>query len=312
MAKISIIGAGNVGSLAAMYIAQENLADIVLIDAIKGLAKARALDISDALAIAGNKRKIFATSDYNEIRNSNIVIITAGLPRRSGMSRDDLLLKNTKIVLEIMENVKRFAPYSIIIMVTNPLDVMSYLAYKVSGFLANKVMGMAGVLDGGRFSNFISQELTIDVSRIMTKVLGSHGDSMVPLVQYSTISGRPLTELLSQERIDRLIAKTKKRGTEIVSLLGRGSASFGPSQAILSMVKAIIRDSKEEMCVSAYLNGQYGIEGIFIGVPAKIGKEGIEEIIELALNEEEKEALNNSAKIIKDSLIKIKNQIPKI
>lgn len=297
--KVTIIGAGNVGSLSAMRIAEASLADVLLVDIATDFAQGRALDLSDALAIAGSKRKIFSTADYNEIRNSDIVVITAGLARKPGMSRDDLLLKNSEIVSEVTENVKRSAPNSIIIMVTNPLDVMSYLAYKTSGFAVNKVVGMAGILDAGRFTNFISRELNVNAGKIRTKVLGSHGDSMVPLARHSTVSGKPLTELLPKDKIDQLIAQTKRSGGEIVSLLGSGSASFGPSQGILSMVEAIINDTKEEICVSAYLNGEYGIEDVFIGVPARIGRKGIEEIVELELDKEEKAALSNSAQIIK-------------
>lgn len=304
MFKISVIGAGNVGSLTAMRIAETGLANVVLVDIMVGLAKARALDISDALAVMKRGGKISATADYSEIQNSNVVIITAGQPRDPGMSRDDLLLKNSKTVREITENVKRFTPDAIIIMVTNPLDVMSYLAYKISDFPADRVMGMAGVLDCGRFSKFISSELNVDVSEIKTTILGSHGDSMVPLVRHSTVKGVPLTELISKEKIDRLLAQTKEAGGEIVSLLQKGSASFGPAESILLMVKAIINDTKEEMCLSAYLDGPYGIRGIFIGVPAKIGKEGVEGVIELELSKEEKGSLQESARIIKDSLKK--------
>lgn len=304
MFKVSVIGAGNVGSLTAMRIAETGLANVVLVDIMEELAKAKALDLSDALAIRGGGGKISATADYADIQDSNIVIITAGQPRGPGMSRDDLLLKNSKIVREVTENIKKFTPNSIIIMVTNPLDAMSYLTYKISDFPVNKVMGMAGVLDCGRFSKFISSELNVDVSEIKTTILGSHGDSMVPLVRYSTVKGVPLIELMPKEKIDRLLAQTKKAGGEIVSLLKEGSASFGPSESILSMVKAIINDTKEEMCFSTYLDGAYGIRDIFIGVPAKIGKEGVEGVIELELNKEEKEALQDSARIIKDSLKK--------
>lgn len=307
--KVSIIGAGNVGAMIGMRVAESDLCDVVLLDAIEGLPQGKALDLENAAPIIGHHRKITGTNDYKEIVGSDVVVVSAGVSRRPGMERRDLLKKNAHIVKDVVLRVATYSPDSMILMVTNPLDVMTYLAYKLSGFKPQRVFGVAGVLDSARFSTLIAQELNVPVSEIEAMVLGGHDKTLVPLPRHSTVSGTPLVELLSKEKIEELIAQTRETGAKIVSFLKTGSAYYGPSAAAYSMIESMIKDKKEVMPTSAYLSGQYGLDDICIGVPARLGRKGIEEIVELALNEEEKEAFNKSAKTIKESIKELMKEI---
>lgn len=293
--KISIIGAGNVGSLAAMRLAQEGLSEIVLVDIVKGLAKAKVLDLEDSRAILKYNYKIKGTDDIDEIRDSDIIVITAGLTRRPGMTREELLNKNADILKDISLNINKLAPNSILIVVTNPLDLMTCLVLKTTAFKPNKILGMGISLDAARFSNLISQELNIPVTDIDACVIGSHGEGMLPIPRFTNIKGVALDEFIDEKKTENLIDRTINRGAEIVSLLGSGSAYFAPSAAITAIVKAIVKDEKRIIGVCVYLNGEYGLKDVCIGVPCRLGREGIEEIIELDLNKEEKEALLKSA-----------------
>ncbi|MEW6097111.1 MAG: malate dehydrogenase [bacterium] len=303
MNKISIIGAGNVGATTALLSAQKELAnEIVLMDVIEGLAEGKALDISQSGAVEGFNTNVIGSSDYSKISDSNVVIITAGFARKPGMSRLDLLSKNANIIKEITLNIVKYAPNSIIIMVTNPVDVMTYYAWKVSGFNSQRVLGQAGILDAARFCYFISQELKISTQNISAIILGGHGDSMVPLPRYSTVSGIPITELMDKETINRLVERTRKGGGEIVELLKTGSAFYAPAASTVQMIESILKDRKQILPCSVYLEGQYGISDIYIGVPARLGSNGVEEIIELKLTEEELSALQHSSKIYKQGI----------
>ncbi len=295
--KISIIGAGNVGSTLALRVLEGKLADeLILLDIVPGLAKGKAQDLYDASAITGSTYKITGSEDYAEIKNSNIVIITAGLARKPGMSRDDLLKKNKEIVEEVTGNIIKFCPQAIILVITNPLDIMSYIVYLKSGFKPNRVLGMGGVLDSARFSGLIAQEAKVTPSEVKSLVIGSHSDTMVPLPRFSTIKGKPLDEILSQKKINELVEKTRTAGAKIVEMLGSGSAYYAPSAAAVSMVENIIKDKNDIICASVYLNGQYGLNDICLGLPVRLGKDGLKEIVELKLNNQERDALLSSAK----------------
>jgi malate dehydrogenase len=297
--KISIIGAGNVGSLTAMRLAQEGFSDIILIDIVKGLAQGKAFDLEDARAIAKVNYNIGGTEDINQIKDSDIIVITAGLARKPGMTREELLQRNSQILQKICENIKRLAPNSIILVVTNPLDLMTYFVLKTTGFKPNKVFGMGLTLDASRLANLISKELNIPNTDIEATVIGSHGEGMLPLPRFTKIKGVALDEFADEKKIEALAQKTIGRGAEIVSLLGSGSAYFAPSTAAAEIVRVIAKDEKRTLGVSAYLNGEYGIKGVCIGVPCRLGKSGIEQIIELELNKEEKEVLLKSADALK-------------
>ena len=300
--KISIIGAGQVGATAALRIAEKELAkEVILVDIVSGLAKGKALDMSQAAHIEGHDVKIKGTENFEEIKDSNIVICTAGLTRKPGMSREDLLEKNVEIVKSVCENIKNYAPNSILIMVTNPLDIMSYLALKVTGFDKKKVIGMAGILDSARLGTFIAEELNISKKDVKPMVLGGHGDSMVALPEHTIINDKPLTELTTKEIIKKLNEKTKEGGAEIVKHL-KTSAWYAPGSAVAKMVEVISKDSKEILPVSVYLNGEYGYKDIFLGVPVKLGKAGVEGIVELKLSEESKKSLDNSAEITRKNI----------
>ena len=301
-AKVSIIGAGHVGETIAILIAREELADVVLLDILPGIPKGKGLDIAESSAAAKFDSHIAGTSSYEEISHSDIVVVTAGLPRKPGMTREDLLKKNASIITEVAKNIKKYSPDSIVIMVTNPLDVMSYLLWKVTSFSEKKVVGQAGVLDSARFSYFIAEELDVSTEDIAALVLGGHGDSMVPLPRYTTVSGIPITELLDKETIDSLIERTRKGGDEIVNLLNKGSAYYAPAQAVYNMAESIIKDKKRILPSSCYLSGEYGLKDIFMGVPAKLGSSGVEEIIELELKAPELASLKESAKIYKKKI----------
>jgi malate dehydrogenase len=298
--KVTIVGSGNVGATAAQRIADKELADIVLIDIIEGVPQGKGLDLLQAGPIEGYDCRIIGTNDYKDTEDSDIVIITAGLPRKPGMSRDDLLMKNYQIVKGVTEQVVTFSPHSILIVVSNPLDAMVQTAFKISGFPKSRVIGMAGILDSARFRTFIAAELNASVENIHAFVLGGHGDTMVPLPRYSTLAGIPITELLPKERIDALVKRTRDGGAEIVSLLKAGSAYYAPSAATVEMVEAILRDKKKILPCAAYLEGEYGINGLFMGVPVKLGKNGIEEIVQIKLMPDEEAALQKSASAVKE------------
>jgi len=297
--KISVIGAGNVGGLTAMRLAQEGLGEIVLLDIIKGLAQGKAWDLEDCRPILKYNYNIEGTDDISQIKNSDIIVITAGLARKPGMTREELLDKNKQILKNLCQNIKKLAPESIAIVVTNPLDLMTYFVLKATGFKPSRVFGMGITLDSARFANLISQELNIPVSDIEACVIGSHGEGMLPLPRFTKIKGVALDEFLDDKKIETLIIKTIERGKEIVSLLGSGSAYFAPSAAIAALVKVIVKDEKRIQGASAYLNGEYGLKDICIGVPCRLGRQGIEKIIELDLNKEEKEALLNSTQSLR-------------
>lgn len=305
--KVSVIGAGNVGATCAFLVAQKELADVVLLDVLEGLPQGKALDMAQASSLEGFNSKVAGTGDYSQIKDSDIVVITAGLARKPGMSREDLLLKNARIIKEVSLRIAQYAPNSIILMVSNPLDVMTYLAYKVSGFPSHRVLGQAGVLDSARFRYFVAQELGISIEDVSAMVLGGHGDSMVPLPRYTTVSGVSILELLPQEKIEEIIERTRNGGAEIVELLKTGSAFYSPASSTCVMVEAILKDYKQILPASAYLDGQYGIKDIYIGVPVKLGRNGAEEIVELSLKDEELSLLQSSAKIYKEAISKIKN-----
>jgi len=297
--KISIIGAGNVGSLLAMRLAQDGAGDIVLVDIVKGLAQGKALDLEDARPIVKCHYNIQGTDDIAKMQDSDIVVITAGLARKPGMSREELLAKNAQILKEVSGNIKTLAVNSIVIVVTNPLDLMTYFVLKTTGFKTNKVFGMGISLDAARFANLISKELNVPVTDVEACVIGSHGEGMLPLPRFTNIKGVALDEFLDEKKIEALIDKTIKRGAEIVSFLGSGSAYFAPSAAIAAIVRAIVKDEKRTLGICAHLNGEYGLKGLCIGVTARLGRNGIEQIIALDLNNKEKEILTNSAESIR-------------
>ena len=300
--KVAVIGAGQVGGTCAQRIVERKLADVVLIDIAEGLAKGKALDLGQAASIEEYNFKIEGGSDYSLIKGSGAVIVTAGLPRKPGMTREDLLVKNAAIVKEAAENIRKYCPGSIIIIVTNPLDIMTYLAYKVSGFDSRSVFGMAGVLDTARFKYFIAEKLGVLPLEVEAMVLGGHGDSMVPLVEYTKVSGRPVSELMSDGELKAIIQRTRDGGAEIVSLLKTGSAFYAPSSAVCEMLEAVIKDKNEVLPASVYLDGQYGIKDLYCGVPARIGEDGVEEIIELKLSDKELAALRWSAEQVKEGI----------
>ena len=308
--KVAVIGAGNVGANTAMRIAEKNLADVVLIDVLEGIPAGKALDLTEAAPIEGHDMRITGFSnDYSHVEGSDIVVITAGVARKPGMSRDDLLSTNMGIMNSVVREVSRIAPDSILIIVSNPLDAMCHVALDVSGFHRDRVIGMAGVLDSARFSAFIAEELDVSVENIQAFVLGGHGDSMVPLPRYSTVAGIPVTELLPEKRINEIIKRTRFGGAEIVGLLKTGSAYYAPSSAVTEMVRAILQDKKKILPCSVCLDGEYGINDLFIGVPVKLGSKGVEQIIEIGLTEEEKEALDRSADAVRRLVMNIKRLV---
>lgn len=303
--KVSIIGAGQVGSMVAMRMVESSLSDVTLIDIQKGMPQAKALDLLQAAPIIGHNRRVVGTDDYGQIEGSELVIITAGLPRRPGMSREELLLANAGIVKDVVKNIVKYNPDCIILVVTNPLDAMTYLTLKLSGLEPFRVFGMGGILDSARFSFFLSVELGLASSEVSSLVVGAHGESMVPLPRYTKAKDKPITELLPREKIDRVIERTRRAGDEIVAGLGKGSAYFAPSASVYAMAKSVIRDEKKVFACSCYLQGQYGLKDIYLGVPARIGRKGVEEIIELDLDPAELDALICSAEAIRKSISKI-------
>ena len=297
--KVSIVGAGNVGATAGQRIADKQLADVVLIDIIEGVPQGKALDLAESGPIEGYDSRLTGTNNYKDTANSDIVVITAGIPRKPGMSRDDLLKTNYGIVKDVTEQVVKNSPNSIIIVVSNPLDAMVQTAFRISKFPKQRVIGMAGVLDSARFRTFIGMELNVSVENIHAFVLGGHGDTMVPLPRYSTVAGIPITELLPKETIDRIVQRTRDGGAEIVSFL-KTSAWYAPASAIVDMVDAILKDRKKILPCAAYLEGEYGINGLYVGVPVKLGERGIEQVIEISLTLEERAALQKSAAAVKE------------
>ncbi len=293
--KVTVIGAGNVGATTAQRLAEKELCDVVLIDIVEGFPQGKALDLTEAAPIEKHDAHLTGSNRYEASAGSDIIIITAGIPRKPGMSRDDLISTNAGIVKNVIQQVSKLSPKSILIIVSNPLDAMCHVAYEASGFPKNRVLGMAGVLDSARFRAFIAMELNVSVENTHAFVLGGHGDTMVPLPRYSTVAGIPITELLSKERIDALIDRTRKGGAEIVGLIKTGSAFYAPASAAVEMTESILKDKKKILPCAAYLEGEYGINDLFIGVPVKLGKNGIEEIIQISLTDDEKEALQKSA-----------------
>lgn len=294
--KVTVVGAGNVGATAAMRVAEKELADVVLIDVLEGIPEGKALDLIEAAPIEKHDAAVFGTSnDYSKAADSDVVIITAGIARRPGMSRDDLLSTNAKIMQSVVKEIASIAPESILVIVSNPLDAMCHVALETSGFPKNRVMGMAGILDSARFRAFISMELNVSVENTHAFVLGGHGDTMVPLPRYSTVAGIPITELIPSEKIDAIVERTRNGGAEIVALLKTGSAYYAPSAAAVEMTEAILKDKKKILPCAVYLEGEYGINNLFIGVPTKLGANGVEEIIEITLTAEEMDALHQSA-----------------
>ena len=298
--KITVVGAGNVGATAAHWLAAKELADVVLVDVIEGIPQGKALDLLEAMPIEKKDSFVLGTNDYAATANSDVVVITAGLPRKPGMSRDDLLTKNFGIMQDVVGKCVAASPTSILIVVSNPLDAMAQAAFKISKFSRNRVMGMAGVLDSARFRAFIAQELKVSVENVTAFVLGGHGDTMVPLPRYSTVAGIPITELMDAASVDRLVQRTRDGGAEIVKYLKTGSAYYAPSAAVAEMVEAILKDKKKILPCAAYLEGEYGIHGLFVGVPCKLGARGLEEIIQIKLTPEEQAALQRSADAVKE------------
>jgi malate dehydrogenase len=304
--KISIIGAGFVGATAAHWAAEKELGDVVIVDIIEGMPQGKALDLFQAGPVEGFDARVTGTNAFEDTKNSDVVIITSGVPRKPGMSREDLLETNKKIIQSVVSEVVAKSPGTILILVTNPLDTMTYLAVKKSGLPKQRVMGMAGILDTARFRAFIAMELGVSVEDIQALLLGGHGDEMVPLPRYTTVSGIPLSQLLQKEAIDRLVDRTRKGGGEIVSLLKTGSAFYAPGAAAVQMAEAILKDKKRILPCCVYLDGEYGLKDICFGVPVKLGEKGIESVIQIDLNEEEKKLVAKSAESVKKSISELK------
>jgi len=306
--KVTVVGAGNVGATAAQRLCEKELCDVVLVDIVEGIPQGKALDLTEAAPIEKHDSHLTGTNGYEASANSDIVIITAGIPRKPGMSRDDLISTNAGIMKNVVQQVAKLSPDAVLIIVSNPLDAMCHVAYEASGFPKNRVIGMAGVLDSARFRAFIAMELDVSVENTHAFVLGGHGDTMVPLPRYSTVAGIPITELMSQDRIDALVDRTANGGAEIVGLLKTGSAYYAPASAAVEMAESILKDKKKILPCAACLEGEYGFNDLFIGVPVKLGAGGVEQIIEINLTEDEKAALAKSAAAVqelKDTLNKL-------
>jgi malate dehydrogenase len=304
--KITVVGAGHVGASVAQYAVERQLGDVVLVDVIEGIPQGKALDLAQAGPIHGYDAGLSGSNGYEETDRSDIVVITAGLARKPGMTRDDLLMKNAEIVGSVVEQVVRRSPDSILILVTNPLDAMVQLAWKKSGFPPSRVVGMAGILDSARFRTFIARELEVSVENVTAFVLGGHGDTMVPLPRYSTVAGIPITELLPKDRIDALVTRTANGGAEIVNYLKSGSAYYAPAASVVEMIEAILKDKKKILPCAAYLEGQYGVTGLYVGVPVKLGRRGVEQVIEIRLTPEEQAAFDRSAAAVRELVEKLK------
>ncbi len=298
MTKLSVIGAGHVGATCARRLVEKDLGNVVLVDIVEGIPQGKALDIYQSAPVEGFNSKIVGTNDFSEIKDSDIVVVTAGLARKPGMTREDLLKKNAAIITSVCENIKKYAPNSIVILVTNPLDIMTQLALKVTGFDSKRVIGMAGMLDSARLSTFIMMETGCKPSEVKTMILGGHGDSMVAIVSQTTVKGKPITEVLPKDRIDAIVERAQKGGAEIVKHLKTGSAFYAPSAGAAYMVEQILNDKKETIPCSCYLTGQFGLNDVYVGVPCKLGKNGVEEVVEIKLTDDEKAALHVSAAVV--------------
>lgn len=309
MPKVTIVGSGQVGATATYYIAERGIADVVMTDIVEGMPQAKATDALHCAPLRNYDVEITGTNDYADMAGSDVVVITAGLPRKPGMTREDLLNINSKIVAGVSEQVAIHAPNATIIVVTNPLDIMTYVAWKASGFGIRKVMGMAGVLDSTRFRYFIADELDVSPQDVTALVLGGHGDEMVPVPEHSVVRGIPVTELIPEKRLEELLERTRKGGGEIVGLLKTGSAFYGPAASITEMVESIVRDNKRVLPVAAYLRGEYGIKGYFVGVPAMLGRNGVEKIYEIPIEEKWQEQLKRSTQLIEDTISKLQIDI---
>jgi len=300
--KIACIGAGNVGSTAAQYCLDMELGDVILTDVVEGMPQGKALDLTQAGPVRGYSNAARGTNDYKDIKDVDVCVITAGLPRKPGMTRLDLLEKNGKIIMSVCENIAKYAPESVVIVVTNPLDVMCYVALKKLGFPPNRVIGMAGILDSSRMRTFVAEELNVSMENVDTMVLGSHGDDMVPLPEYTTVSGIPITQLMSKDRVDAIMERTRKGGGEIVALLKTGSAYYAPGASAARMVESVLRDEHQVLPCAAYLQGEYGLEDVYAGVPCVLGKGGVQKILDITLTEEQSNALHNSAKEVRTGI----------
>lgn len=303
--RVTVIGAGNVGSTTAQRIIETGLADVVLVDIVEGMPQGKALDLAEAAPVVGYDVRVTGTNDYADTAGSKIIVVTSGLARQPGMSRDDLMAKNAGIVASVVKQAVAVSPDAIIIMVTNPLDAMCHVAMRASGFGRDRVIGMAGVLDSARFRHFIADELNVSVRDVRAFVLGGHGDTMVPLPRHSTVGGIPVTELLPAERVAQIIERTRNGGAEIVSLLKSGSAFYAPAASIVEMVEAILLDRRRILPCAAYLEGEYGIDGLFVGVPVILGNAGMEKVIEISLTDDEKAQLAQSAAAVRELVEKL-------
>jgi len=302
--KVTVVGAGNVGATLAQRIAETRLADVVMVDVVEGVPQGKALDLMESGPVLGYDSKITGTNRYDETADSDIIVITAGLARKPGMSRDDLLAVNGDIVKKVAEETGKRSPGAFMIVVTNPMDVMAYVAMKACGFPRARVVGMGGVLDSARFRTFIAMELGVSVENTHAFVLGGHGDTMVPLPRYSSVAGIPITELMSKETIDKLVDRTRNGGAEIVALLKTGSAYYAPAAATLEMVEAVLLDKKKILPCSAYLDGEYGVKGMFSGVPVKLGAKGVEQVMEIKLSADERAAFMRSVDAVRQGCAK--------
>ncbi len=309
--KISVIGSGNVGATLAQRLAEKELSKYVaMVDIAEGIPQGKALDIAESGPVYGYDTQMLGSNTYEVIRDSELVVITAGMPRKPGMSRDDLLDANTRIMTEVCQNIKKEAPNATVIVVSNPLDAMCHVALQVTGFPNNRVFGMAGVLDSARFRTFIAEALQVSVEQVQAFVLGGHGDSMVPMVRYTTVAGIPLAELMDEETIERLVNRARNGGAEIVQYLKTGSAFYAPSASVVEMVESIVKDKKKILPCSVYLNGEYGVKGLYVGVPVKLGKNGIEQVLEIKLTESERNQLNVSIEDVRQNVEKLKTMVP--
>ena len=306
--KVTVVGAGNVGGSIAQRLAEKNCYDIVLVDIVEGMPQGKALDLVEAGPVCSYDSEVTGANTYEATKDSDIIVITSGIPRRPGMSRDELLETNTKIVSSVVQETTKRSPDAILIIVSNPLDVMTYVAHRVSGFPRSRVLGMAGVLDSARFRSFIAEALQVSVENIHAMVLGGHGDSMVPLIRYTTVAGRPIDEWFSPEKLEALIKRTREGGAEIVNLLKTGSAYYAPAASVVEMVEAISKDQKKILPCATLCEGEYGFDGLVLGVPVKLGSGGAEAIIEYTLTVDEKAALENSAQVVRD-LCELVNQM---
>jgi malate dehydrogenase len=309
-ARVTVVGAGNVGATTAQRIAEAGLADVVMVDIVEGLPQGKALDLAEAAPVLGHDSRISGTNDYADTAGSDVIVVTSGLARQPGMSRDDLMFKNAGIVRSVVQQSVTHSPDAILIVVTNPLDAMCHVALETSGFPRERVIGMAGVLDTARFRTFIAWELGVSVESTSAFVLGGHGDTMVPLPRYSAVGGVPITELLDAERLERLIQRTREGGAEVVALLKTGSAFYAPAAAVAQMVDAILNDRRTILPCAAYLDGEYGVDGLFVGVPVKLGRRGIEEIVQIELSAPERAAFEASADAVRELVDRLREPAP--